>query len=320
MTLEQLHRTGFMHAAADGGDLGGGGGPAPEAESAPAAEPAPEAESAPAAEPAAGDWRAALPDELRDNASLADVKDIAGLAKRFVDTKAMVGQALRVPGPDAGAEAMAEFRQSLLDKNLGLVSIPDADDVEGMAAVYKALGAPDEASAYSRPEKWEGMTDERYGTLSSVALEAGVTRKQFETIASKLAEADNTTIGAMEQQFQGDMDQLKGEWGNAYAQKVGRAAVVAKQLEAPEGLQAALADGTAGAETLRWLDKVAAKFGGEGSALVTETGQVSEFTPSEAKEQLSEITKRMLSMDPNDPQFKPLLDKRLKIATMLNPT
>jgi len=309
MNLEQLFRTGFMHAAADGGDLGGGADPAP------AADPAPE----PAPAPAADDWRAALPDELRDNASLADVKDVAGLAKRFVDTKAMVGQALRVPGPDAGAEAMAEFRQSLLDKNLGLVTIPDADDAEGMAAIHKALGMPDEASAYARPEKWDGMTDERYGAISAIALEAGVTRKQFETIASKLAEGDNATIGAMEQQFQGDMDQLKGEWGNAYDQKAGRAAVVAKQLEAPEGLQAALADGTAGAETLRWLDKVAAKFGGEGSALVTETGQVSEFTPSEAKEQLSEITKRMLDMNPNDPQYKPLLDKRIKLATMLKP-
>lgn len=282
---------------------------------APGATPDATSESTPAPE---ASWRDALPAELRDNASLADVKDVAGLAKRFVDTKAMVGNSLRIPGPDAAPEAMAQFRQTLMEKNLGLTVIPEADDKEGMRALYRQLGLPEDTTGYARPEQWDGMTDERYGALAAVAHEAGISKQQFEYISGKMAEADNQLVAGYREEQQAGIDQLKGEWGRAYDQKVARAHNVAKQLEAPEALIGALESGDVDASTLRWMDKMAEKLSGEGSALVKEAGAVSEFTPTEAREQMNEITQRMMGMNANDPMYQPLLQKRIKLAEMLS--
>lgn len=276
----------------------------------------------PAAEgtpPANDSWMSALPAEMQGNPTLQDVKSVEALAQRFIDTKSMVGNSIRVPGQDASTEDMAAFRQSLLDKNVGLMAVPNSEDAEAMQAVYKQLGMPDAADGYSRPENWAGMTDERYGHLSAIAHKAGISKGQFEQVVSALSTSDNEVSGKYAGEHQAGIDQLKGEWGGAYEQKVARATNIAKQLEAPPALQEAMANNQVDAATLRWMDSVAEKFGGEGNTLVNDPGMVSEHTPTELQERFDEITKRMFDMNPSDPQYKALQAKRLKYMEMLTP-
>jgi len=289
---------------------------------APAAEPTGDPAAAPAVEPTPtpgeGDWRNSLPEDMRNNATLQEVKSVEVLAKRFLDTKSMVGNSIRVPGADAPAEDIAAFRQSLLEKNVGLMAVPNTEDAESMAAVHKAMGLPDDAAGYVKPEHWVGMTDERFGFLAGEAHKAGLSKSQFEQMAGSMAVADNDRMSGFDADHKSGIDQLKGDWGRAYDQKVSRASNIAKQLDAPEGLQAALADGKVDAGTLRWLDSIAEKFGNESNSFVKDPSNVSEHTPTELKERIAEVTKKMLDMDPLDPLYQGLLTKRVEYAKLLS--
>ena len=272
----------------DGGDGGGGGNPD-------------------------ATWRDSLPEEMRGNTSLQEIGSVEALTKRFLDGQSMISQSIRMPGPDASADDMSKFRERLLEKKVGLMAVPDFDDADAMQNAYKALGLPEDSKGYDRPEKWPGMTDDRYNTLASQAHELGISKKQFDKMALKMAEADSSMTDHYAQEHNTAITDLKTEWGNAYTQKVARATDIAKQLEAPAGLQAALADGNADAGTLKWLDQIAERFGKEGNSLVADPAhQVSEHTPAEVQERITEITKKMLDMDASDPAYQGLLQKRLK--------
>lgn len=272
-------------------------------------------------DPGTGDdsWLSGLPAEMQANATLQDIKSVESLAKQLIDTKAMVGSSVRVPSADASPEDMAAFRNSLVEKNIGLMAVPDTDNAELMAEVHKAMGLPEDASGYTQPEKWAGMTPERFGALAAEAHKVGMSKSAFDTLTKSMADTSNAAAAGMDTVFNDDMSTLKGEWGNAYDQKVARATNIATQLEAPPALLSALKDSKADSATLRWLDKVAEKFGGEGMTLVTDPGGLSENTPSELRERVDELTKKMLKMQPNDPQYQSLLQKRMKYLEMLNP-
>ena len=57
----------------------------------------------------AADWRSTLSEDNAANKGLADFKDLNGLAKAYLDTKADNGRSLRLPGPDASAVLSAEY-------------------------------------------------------------------------------------------------------------------------------------------------------------------------------------------------------------------
>ena len=69
--------------------------------------------------PSPGDWRAALPEDLRAEKSLEAIKgagwDEAGplLAKGYVNAQRLVGGAVKVPGEGAKPEEVAEFHRKL---------------------------------------------------------------------------------------------------------------------------------------------------------------------------------------------------------------
>lgn len=264
-------------------------------------------------------WRDSLPADLQSNASIQDIQSIDALTKQFIDTKAMVGNSIRVPGKDAPAEDMQNFRKSLMDKNLGLVQLPGADDAEGMRAMQKQLGLPDEAGMYSRPDKWGGMSDNQFGKLTAAAHKAGISKAQFAALTGEISASDNEAFEAATAQFASNASQLKGEWGNAYDQKIARAANLAKQTNAPQDMQDAIANGTAKASDLRWFDSMAEQMSGEGLSLVKEKGGTDEHTPTELNEQIQEITRNMMSMDASDPRYKGLMDKRVLLAGKLKP-
>ena len=62
--------------------------------------------SEPVSTPEPVDFRSSLPEDLREEASLADIKDVGSLAKSYVNAQRMLGSSIRIPGQDAGEEQM----------------------------------------------------------------------------------------------------------------------------------------------------------------------------------------------------------------------
>src|SRR6266540_2362242 len=101
-----------------------------------------------------GDWRTGIADEkLRGDAALKDFKDVAALAKSYVEGRALLGSAIRVPGPDAGADALAEFRGKVMKHVPDAIVLPaDAGErAKVEPAIWEKLGRPKEAKEYALP-------------------------------------------------------------------------------------------------------------------------------------------------------------------------
>lgn len=89
-------------------------------------------EAAPAAAPVS--FINTLPENLRSNPSLKDVKDAATLAQRFIDTKSMVGNSIAMPPKDAPEDVQKEWYESnrakLAERNLIKVAPESPDKYE----------------------------------------------------------------------------------------------------------------------------------------------------------------------------------------------
>ncbi len=240
---------------------------------------------------AAPDWREGLSAEYKENPSLKDFTDINSLAKAHIDTKAMVGKMVRIPGEDASADDVSAFKQKLLDTNLGVITTPDLNDPAEAAAYFLKMGAPEAADGYT---KVEGMPDARFAALSKMAHEAGISDKQFTQVASQMVAGEGTVNEAVIAERDAGMATLKNEWGEAYGEKFARAQRLAEATKAPEALISAMAEGGVDATTMRWLDSVAASIGGEGNNL-KDVGVVTTDTRDELEQQRDELTRRLQS-------------------------
>jgi hypothetical protein len=255
------------------------GGDAPPAGAAPPATPP----------PATANWRDGLSADYKDNASLKDFSDINAFAKAHIDTKAMVGKMVRIPGEDASAADVQTFRDKLLTSNLGVIPTPDLTNPEEAAAYYLKMGTPEAADGYTAVE---GMTPDRFEALSKMAHEAGISDKQFQQVAAGMVAGDTSVSDANAATQLESMNALKSEWGEAYDQKFARAQRLAEATKAPPMLLTALKEGHIDAATMRWLDGVAGSIGGEGNNL-KDVGVVTADSRDELEHQRDELTRRL---------------------------
>lgn len=158
------------------------------------------------------DWRATLPEDMRAEKSLADVKDIVTLAKNYVNTKKLVGGSVRLPGDDASEEEVAEF--------------------------YNKLGRPESPDKYSKLDKSslpEGTewNEELESSYYQWAHAAGLSDKQANAMLQKYNEF--TQAHAKNQEQSGSIkmaeaaESLRKQLGSAYDQTVSMAKRFFKQ-------------------------------------------------------------------------------------------
>ncbi len=241
------------------------------------------------------DWRTALPEDLRGHASLKDYKDLASLAKSHVETKAMVGSSIRVPGPDASPEARAAFRERLRKDVPELVEIPK--DPEKLKAsrkeILESLGWPKDAAKEFTLET-AGVTldagvklDEN--ELRQAAVELGLDKEGFAKLALKTAAAQGAAI----KRAQAEQSVLKGEWGAAYEERRLLAQAALEKTGAPDDVKRAIADGTAPAAVVKWAYGLAKSLGAEAREVGGQrSAGPATVTPTEALSQINEIEGR----------------------------
>jgi hypothetical protein len=105
------------------------------------------------------DWRSSIPDDIRGEKSLADIKDVGALAKGYVESQKMIGRSIRIPGKDAEKTDFDAFYGKLREVP-GVVYMPDGADEAAMGDLYTKLGRPESPDKYQlkRPDNLpEGM-------------------------------------------------------------------------------------------------------------------------------------------------------------------
>jgi hypothetical protein len=269
---------------------------------------------------AGGDWRESLDEDLRGS-------DIGSLAKSYVETKALQGSSIRIPGEDAGEDAVKEFNNKLIEKVPGVILKPNFDDETQSTEFFRALGMPETADGYELPEievpEGVSIDNERMEGLKAVAHKHGLTAKQFNSMMNDVLQSDIEGQVAVVKAAKESQIALKNEWGLAYDDNMASALRVAEATHAPEGLIAAMKAGELGPETAKWLHGMAAAFKGEGSQFGDDNGGGNaKMTPAEAQAKISEImdNKQHPYWNPSNPGNKAALERMIELQKFAHPT
>lgn len=264
-------------------------------------------------------WNAELENasDLINNPALADFKDLNSLAKAFVDTKAMVGQSIRVPSADAGDEDRKKFYEALQEKVPDLIPKPDVTDEAAMSALMASLGKPNEAGEYEFPEI-EGLKlpEEREAFLRDAALKSNLTKKQFKQLSEIMLSADAQSITAQKERQQEELKGLMNEWGAAFDSKYESVIKVAEKSGMPESMVTQLREKTAGVDTVKWLDGLVKAVGSEDFQIHTQPRGNGGITPAEARERASELRNKAQEMNVSDPAYSSILKKIVEMDTL----
>lgn len=162
---------------------------------------------------AISDFRASLPEDLREHSALAPIQDVENLAKAYVNASSMIGK----------------------DK----VVIPGAASSEDdWAQVYEKLGRPDAADNYAL-EPGEGANEELVGWFKNTAHEIGLNNAQAQKLLSAYNEMSGSQNVDLEEVMVATQEQtiaeLKTEFGGKYEDHINNAGALLNQFGS-EGL------------------------------------------------------------------------------------
>ncbi len=229
------------------------------------------------------DWRSSLPEDIRSAKAFDSVKDIASLGKQFLDAQSHIGNSIRIPGEEAGQEAIDAFHQKLMNKTDLMVKPTTPEDYQ---KVFQSMGMPEDSKGYTVPEGTEG----NYDHLRDMALNANMTNKQFESLVQSVAQLDATALESQQTQQAESRGVVEKEWGAAFDQNSSKAIALLEATGAPDSVIELAKSGNIDGDSLRWFHSLSQKMsGGEGSQAVEDVGGNQVMTPSEATAQLDEI-------------------------------
>ena len=225
----------------------------------------------------AADWRASLPEEIRNHASLNTINDVGALAKSYVHAQSMIGaDKVVVPGKWATDDDYNQF--------------------------YAKLGRPADAEGYElkmdTPEGAEPDTD-MLTWFKSTAHANGLTPRQAQGLLAQYNEytqsRQQSMSGQVEQQQAAAEQELRKEWGEAYDNRLS----IAKDVLAQFGSNELADTATTGGGTLFGNDpnviRMLAKVGAYINERVAEDNLLGAKTtggmaPDEARARLRELT------------------------------
>jgi len=136
-----------------------------------------------------------IDEQYRGHASLKDMNDIGALAKSYVETKAMVGNSIRIPGKDAGEDARNEYLQKLINNDPELMMKPDFANKEQSQEFFQTIGLPQEFSKYENPEGMK-LPDDVEAEMRELLYQAKVPQAGYEKIMLGIAVISKVRITA----------------------------------------------------------------------------------------------------------------------------
>ena len=219
------------------------------------------------------DWKNALPDDVKTDPSLADIKDVGGLAKSYIHAQKMVGS----------------------DK----VALPKEDATpEELDAFYDRLGRPKEYE-FTKAELPEGMklNEDMEKNMKAIMHKSGLTNKQANDLYSGYMKMTSEEFTNQ----QTAAENQKAEWYKTLQKDLGKA------FDEQVDLSQRAARELGGEDFLNWLDstgqgnnpmfvKMFAKVGQMMAEAGAEPGkpQSFEMTPDSARAEIARLQR-----DPN---------------------
>lgn len=254
------------------------------------------------------EWLDGLPEDLKGNKALADIPSIESLAKAFIDTKASVGNSIRIAGPDASAEDKAATYQKVMSHMPELMLKPNPESTEQMTEYHRMLGVPENIDGYS--DDGIDLDAATLGEIKQVAHKANMTKAQYKAYALQMAEMNGFTQQQREESRTRMGAELKGSWGMAFED---RYAVVEKLLTEKPSLGNIE---TASPSQMVALYDVAVSLTGQAQAHSQPAPQ-NTMSPTEAQSQLDEL---MSNWDDNLPpdQRNKKLARRIDLMKQAN--
>lgn len=150
-------------------------------------------------------WRDSLPEDFRNDPSLANFKNVDDLAKSFIHAQKLIGK----------------------DKVVLPTSSSSPEEWRGL---YKKLGMPD-------PDKYsvEGLgEDEASGKLKELFVKNNILPNQAKEImnflANEFSTSETDTDAQYEQAVQAGIEELKADWGEAFTPNLQRAVAVVEMF------------------------------------------------------------------------------------------
>ncbi len=259
----------------------------------------------------AQDWRESFPEAFREAPFIKGADSAEKALEDIKNAAQWMGNSLRIPGPDATPEKLAEFRKKAQEKIEGLMEVPDPDSEDYTEVLHK-LGMPKSADKYKSPEGIEG---EVLANLKTLAFEMGMTQKQFDAFAKRNMDSAKETADTEAAFWEEQSKLLSNEWGAATADRMKTIANLLNEEGVPQELKDGFKSGKITSTQAKWLYSLAERMA-EGGDIANQASEDTSLTRMEAESQMSELTERMIGMSPVDPKYKVLMQKRMKLAEM----
>lgn len=227
------------------------------------------------------DWRASLPKELQEDATLKKFTSVDALAGAYVSAQKLIGaDKIAVPGKHTTPE---EFRQ-----------------------ILHKIGLPEQAEKYE-VKFTDPDLEPVSGSFKEAAFKAGVLPQQAQAMAQWLEEQRKAGLEAMDksskERFNQAVSTLKGEWGDAFQRKIGAANKLLVDFGGKELVEHVGKAGYSSDEKLvRLLADVGEKLYGEHKFV--EGGQSTGLTPQEIDAEIGKLQASPAYLDRQHPQHK----------------
>lgn len=261
----------------------------------PAPAPAPGAAPPPDPTTTAPEWIASLPDELKQDKTLLQVKDIPSLAKAYVDAQKYVGTAVRMPKDDAPKDEWDAF--------------------------YTKLGRPAKLEEYGvkspefDPELGVSVDEAAVREFSQHFFELGLTPKQAQGVLDKYGDyvlrtldGETRTNAARRTEVETG---LKQEWGATYGRNIALARQAIKDLfgDSPQ-LAKAVENAGNDPDLVKGLVRIGERM--------LEHGEITgEVPPGETEASLQAEIARLRKLEESDPTDMTNTEKKLAATRRL---
>jgi len=158
-----------------------------------------------------------LPEDLREDPSLKDFKDVGSLAKSYVHAQRTLGNSLRIPTTDHSKEDWDKFYEKL-------TSIPNVAYIpqdENDMSIYNKLGRPEDPNKYSIDTSEASSEEVKLAdSFRVVAHKVGLTDTQVKTLVGWQSERNQAYWEDMNKKAESTVDNLKKRWGPDYANRM----------------------------------------------------------------------------------------------------
>ena len=231
-----------------------------------------------------------LPEGLREAPFLAKAENAEAALQELQNASQFMGNSIRIPTDQSSDEEKAAFRLKAMEKIPGLTSIPESDDIDGVVAMLKTLGMPDDPATYEidLPEGRQLPTD--FESMQKLAHKWGMTKAQFKGMMSEMSSDQWSKVDQSEEARKTDLDGLDVEWGAATATNKAIIDNFLSKSSAPQSIIDAVKDGQMNATDMRWLHSVAKGVQGGTLELAPQDNRSEgAVSPEEATAQIQEI-------------------------------